>query len=163
MTYIVRALFAVVAMAGLAASLFGCSDDGDASMNVDPRCLQLCTIREPKVDGAYDVCSEPSAARCRLDCAARLSGTTGVCSQCLLENAYFGSHEDDGDGSGCQLGMAECGSQARCTIQGRVGECAYCGGNQQQRDDCLRKVFPRRTAECTTDYASVSKCAEFCK
>ncbi|WP_394849163.1 hypothetical protein LZC95_17160 [Pendulispora brunnea] len=159
MTYTLRALFSAVAMAGLAIALYGCSDDGDAS---DPRCAQLCAIDEPSLEGAYDVCSEKSASDCRTECAARLSGTTSVCAQCLLEDASFGIGAQDGLGVSCGSGSAQCGSQS-CTMTGRAGSCTYCGDNKQQTEDCIRQVEPRRSVECKTRYQSVSKCAQFCK
>lgn len=137
---------------GISAGLSGCG--GDASS--DPRCQSLCTIKEPSLSGAYDICSQTSADACLKDCGARISEVSTVCASCLLENACFsnGCRDSLGSDPGCTSGQ--------CTISGRVGSCTYPQGDQAAYDNCVRMVYPRREVQCSPEYQSVSKCASVC-
>ncbi|WP_394822265.1 hypothetical protein [Pendulispora albinea] len=160
MSYNVKVIIPTVGLAGMLVALLACSgDDDDASTNVDPRCVQLCTIKEPSRPDAYDICSEQSARTCRSTCAARLTGTSGACSQCLLDKAYFGAYEP---GASCSGRSTECGGGTQCTLTGSGGKCSYCENDPSRRDACIREAHPRRTIDCTAHYEPVSACASFC-
>jgi hypothetical protein len=122
----------------------------------DPRCLAVCEIREPAVEGAFDICSQSSASACVDQCAARIEGVESVCGTCLLEQAYFGTGPDDGPN-----GMCENGS---CTMYGDdPGEsCTFDEGDQAAIEDCYRQLFPRREVDCSPSFQPVSGCSGVC-
>ena len=134
------------------------NDANDGEPAADPRCDSLCTIKEPELEDAYDVCSQASAQRCLRDCAARLVDVSSVCASCLVEEACFdvqcGPHKGPGG--------VDCDSSGVCTIYGREGSCSYPAGNQAALEDCLRQVYPRREVECTPEYRPVAGCAAVC-
>lgn len=137
--------------AGLLAALSACG-----SSDPDPRCLSVCEIREPAVEGAFDICSQSSADTCVNECTARIDGVETVCGTCLLEQAYFGTGPDDGIN-----GMCENGS---CTMYGDdPGEtCTYTEGDAAAIENCYRQLFPRREVDCSTSFRPVSECASVC-
>ena len=142
------AVAALVSVLALTASCGGKS--------IDPRCVSLCTVTEPDLAGAYDVCSAPSAAACEQDCDARIAEVTTVCASCLVEDACF---EPD---CGSSSSDVFCDSSGQCTITGREGLCTYPQGDDAARDDCLRQVYPRRTVECTPEFRPVAECSDQC-
>jgi len=121
---------------------------------VDPRCETLCVIQEPSLSGAYDICSQASADRCKQDCDAHIKDVTSTCASCLLEQATFSVPPVSSSGDVCNAGT--------CTTTGRAGSCDYPQGNDAARDDCIRQVSPRREVECTPTYRPVSECNSTC-
>jgi hypothetical protein len=133
-----------------------CGGGTDENRAADPRCISLCTVGQPEVEGAFDVCSEASAEQCQQECSARIADTETLCASCLLEDACFAPDcggSDDPD---------FCDSSGQCTVSGREGTCTYSMGDEAARADCLRQVFPRRSVECTTEYRSLSECSAEC-
>lgn len=128
----------------------------------DPRCVALCTIKEPSTAGAYDICSQASADQCLELCAARIGDATTICADCLLDDADFGTGGISGGGDDCVSPSSCGGSTALCTMTGRGGSCDYCEGDDAAYDACLPKVFPRRAVACETDFGDSSKCAAVC-
>lgn len=129
---------------------------GTSTGATDPRCQTLCAVKQPALSGAYDVCSDASAAACAQDCTARIAGQKTVCQSCLLEKACFKP-------GGCGATSSDAGcNNGQCTITGRVGSCTYPAGDQAAADNCIRQVYPRRTVECAPTYRSVTECAALC-
>lgn len=129
---------------------------GNEGAAVDPRCVSVCTIHEPEVAGAGDVCSATSAEQCQKECSAHVADVNSLCATCLLEQACFEpSCGPMGNGN-------ECDASGQCTVSGREGSCTYPAGDQAAREDCLRQVDPRRAVECSTEYRPVSECSDVC-
>ena len=129
---------------------------GDGGGNVDPRCNSLCTIDEPEVEGAFDICSDRSAQQCKQECTVRIADANSLCASCLLEQACFApACGASGDGPACD-------ANGQCTVTGREGSCMYPAGDDAARDNCLRQVEPRRSVECTPEYRSVEECSAVC-
>ncbi len=135
-------------------ALAACGSDDDPYADADPRCAALCTIEEPPLEGAGDICSTASAESCLDQCAARIAGTTSVCGSCLLEDASFEDDDEVSPGDFCENGT--------CTMTGRAGECSYPEGDQAARDNCRRQVYPRREVACETEFEPVADCASVC-
>lgn len=149
-------VIAVVAAAGCGGG-GGASGDG-GSGNADPRCVSLCQIDEPSVEGAYDICSAESAALCIEECEARISDATSICASCLLENAYFGTGPRGTED--CRFAAA-CGGGTECTVRGAV-TCSYCSEDTASEESCLRMAYPRREVRCTPRFRPVAECAALC-
>ncbi len=134
-----------------------CGDgDSDEPLEGDPRCVTVCQIDEPSLDGAFDVCSRASAELCVSDCEARIEGTGPPCASCLLDDADFDQPENEDEGSSpfCQAGT--------CTMNGREGECTYPVGDEAAKDDCYRQVSPRRAVQCDAEYRDPVECGALC-
>jgi hypothetical protein len=133
--------------------------EGTASpSDADPRCVALCTIDEPAVEDAFDVCSADSMDPCIATCEIRIAGVASLCASCLLEDACF--HPScRGGGGGGEEGGDEGGV---CVVSGREGDCSYTCEDQQAYEDCLAQVYPRRTVSCEPVFAPVVECAEVC-
>src|SRR5687767_2525387 len=142
----------VLVCAGLCGVLAGCGGS-----EPDPRCVSVCEIREPSVEGAFDICSESSAAACVDECGVRIEGLETVCSSCVLEQAYFGTGGGDGISPMCMDGS--------CVMYGdEAGEtCTYQEDDQAAQDDCYRQLFPRREVECSASFRPVTECADVCE
>jgi len=132
--------------------LTGCG--GDSS--VDARCKTLCTIKEPSISGAYDICSQASADSCLADCAAHISGVSTLCASCLLEDSCF--NVSCGDSANDPVFC----SSGQCTITGRAGSCNYPEGNKSAYENCVRQVEPRREVQCQPAYQAITKCGTAC-
>lgn len=110
----------------------------------DPRCLSLCKIVEPPLAGAYDICSADSAAECRSECDARVTGVSDSCATCQLSGAGFGTGPIDAE--------ADCDQSGTCTIDGPGGSCTYVATDTADRDRCTRIAFPRTVIECPATF-----------
>ena len=157
-------LVAVLGATSLASACGGGEDDGggDDGGSTDPRCVELCEIDEPSLEGAYDVCSAESAKQCKASCDARIEDVSSACASCLLEDADFGLGGSSGFGDECSAPSPECGQGARCTIAGHGGECSYCEGDQAAEEACIRQAHPRREVDCDADFRDPAECAELC-
>jgi hypothetical protein len=134
--------------------VLACGGDDDPYADADPRCAAICQVREPELDGAYDVCSTASARSCVDQCEVRIAGTPTVCASCLLEGAEFDAPDEIGDGDSCADGT--------CTISGREGTCSYREADPAARDACIREVYPRREVSCEVYFRSVEQCTASC-
>ena len=145
----------------------------DEDPSLDPRCRQLCAIKKPDVEGAYDICSQKSSDNCKASCQLRVKDVSPACAICLLEDADFGPDGGTGvvvpgfpssSGILCETKRNACeGKEPHCVATGRGGRCEYCYSDQKAKDDCVRKVFPRREVDCTAEFRSIDECANFCK
>ncbi len=134
--------------------LLSCTSDS-ADENLDPRCQSLCIIDEPSLDGAFDICSETSAALCKDECMIRIEAATSLCATCLLEDADYGLGPQFFDIDLCGNGT--------CEMTGREGSCTYPQGDSSAANDCKRQVYPRREVHCDTEYVSVLDCSAICQ
>ncbi|MGE0867560.1 MAG: hypothetical protein AB7P03_03295 [Kofleriaceae bacterium] len=146
---------AVCSFAVIAVGCGGGGSDLDLD-NRDPRCVTACTDDPPDVEGSGDVCNTQSQAVCLDDCEARIADTSTVCANCLLEDAYFGPGDGDGFAS------TSCNAQNECTITNGKDSCMYTSNDQQELEDCLRQLFPRREVACDVDYRPTTECASVC-
>jgi hypothetical protein len=155
---VIVALSCAVLMAACGGSSSESADDAPGE-DIDPRCERLCTIREPEIAGAFDVCSEASAADCRDECQARIADVEGVCATCLTADACF----DTECAGGGDDPFIVCYSETdTCVVSGPGGECSYPDGNRTAREDCIRRAFPRREVACSAEYPPFSSCAGVC-
>jgi hypothetical protein len=138
----------------LGVMLAACGGDDDPFADADPRCAALCTIVEPDVEGAGDICSMASAGSCLDQCAVRIADTENLCANCLLEGASFGAEGDVQPGDDCFNGT--------CTTSGHAGTCSYPQGDDAARAACIRQVNPRREVACEVDFEPVSSCSDVC-
>lgn len=120
---------------------------------IDPRCESLCIVKEPAVSGAYDICSQASAERCKQDCSKRIEKQASLCATCQLERAQFYS-DTSSTPTSCTGGA--------CTMSGRTGSCTYQEDDKPAHDNCSRQVSPRREVECIVYYRPVMECASLC-
>lgn len=136
------------------------ADDEDTASpsDVDPRCAALCTIDEPAVEGAFDVCSADGIDLCIATCESRIAGVASLCASCLLDDACFDPSCRGGVDGGDEGG----GEDGVCFLSGREGDCSYTCEDQQAYEDCLAQVYPRRTVSCEPVFAPVVECAEVC-
>ena len=141
-------------LASLAVVAAACGSNDDPFTDADPRCAAICTIDEPAIAGAGDICSTASAELCLDTCAVRIGGVDTLCASCLLEQSYFGTGGESGDSDYCDT--------QTCTMTGRAGTCTYPYGNQQAREACMRQVDPRREVACEADFRPVTECATVC-
>jgi hypothetical protein len=147
---------AAVFSAALAALLVACG--GGAAD--DPRCVSLCTIKQPPIDGAGDVCSQASADQCQKECGARIDGVATACADCLLQDAVFGG-TSGGSGNDCHTD-AKCPNSGLCTETGPGGSCDYCEGDMAAETNCYKQTHPRREVECSTSFRDPAKCSAVC-
>lgn len=127
----------------------------------DPRCVSLCTIKEPSNPKIGAVCSQESADVCRESCGARIQDTATLCTDCLLEGAYFGSETTGGSLDDCQT-SAMCPTGQLCTLTGATGSCDYCSDNNADKTACQEKVNARHEVTCDVSFPEVAKCAALC-
>jgi hypothetical protein len=143
-----------------------CSSKGEApsaNSGPDPRCTSLCTIQQPPVANAGDVCSQTSADKCLQECAARIEGKTAVCGDCLLQNAQFGNTTGgSGPGSDCNSLSTNCPGASECTMIGPGGTCTYCANDSAAEQNCYVQTNPRREVECPTDFRDPAVCSALC-
>lgn len=137
-----------------------CSGLGCAGDPVDPRCSALCTIDEPP-DGLGLVCSPASADACIDLCERRIVEANSLCAECLLEGATFET-PDDRPGIIVCPESPECGGGHQCTLSGGGQTCAYCEGDDAQREECHRVTNPRTEIDCETHFEPVTDCVGFC-
>lgn len=135
---------------------------GGSGGSGDARCVALCTIKEPSTPNAGDVCSQASADTCLELCGARIEGTGAVCSDCLLEDAYFGLGSSGGGGNDCVYPSSTCGTDGECTEVGPAGSCTYCASDSAAYQDCYAQVHPRREVACDVDFRDAAECSALC-
>lgn len=135
-------------MVAMASSLVGCEE-------VDPRCENLCTIQNPDIDGAFDVCSQDSADLCKRLCMARIKGQGTLCQSCLLEGAMFSTDAPPTYTIKC--------SGTICTITtSSQSTCDYFTTSEDSRQRCFRQLFPRKDVACMPRFQSVGFCLPVC-
>ncbi|MFO0590859.1 MAG: hypothetical protein U0441_25165 [Polyangiaceae bacterium] len=126
----------------------------------DPRCVSLCTIKEPSDPTVGDVCSQESADTCRETCGARIQDTGTVCADCLLEDADFGVKSSGGTDSCVDSPM--CSNTQLCTEVGPGGSCDYCYGDKAAADACYKQIHPHREVACDVRFRDAAECASLC-
>lgn len=129
-------------------------NDGGDTLDGDARCVAICQIDEPEIEGAGEVCSMSSAELCVADCEARIADASSSCAGCLLQDACFGCDGRIGDGDSCGPGG--------CTTSGPEGECTYPEGDEAAYEDCRRQVDPLREISCDAEYRDPVECGELC-
>lgn len=149
-----QGVVSVLVALGVATLFSACGSD-------DPRCVSLCTVKEPSTPGVGDVCSEASASSCRQECGAQIEGVSNVCAGCLLEDARF-EVSSEGFSGDCQTSSMCAGSELLCTESGPGGDCQYCDGDKAAYDACYKKVHPRREIECEVRFRDPAECADIC-
>jgi len=136
-----------IAMA-IAFFLSGCQD-------VDPRCEELCTVQEPEIEGAFDICSQDGVDLCTRLCAARIKGQGTLCQSCLLEGATFTPDSQQTYSIKCNGTM--------CTITtSNQSTCDYLTTSEDSRQSCFRRLFPRKSVNCMPSFLSVGLCLPVC-
>jgi hypothetical protein len=148
---------ALVLSAAFAAVLAAC---GGGSAD-DPRCVSLCTIKQPPIDGAGDICSQASADQCKQECGAHIDGVPTACADCLLQDAQFGGGTSSGGGDECH-NDAKCPETTLCTETGNGTSCEYCEGDKTAEDNCYKQLHPRREVDCTASFRDPAKCSAVC-
>ncbi|APR83016.1 Hypothetical protein A7982_08365 [Minicystis rosea] len=141
------------------AALHAIACGGGSSGSDDPRCAALCTIKEPAIANAGDICSQASADACLDLCAAQVKDTSAPCGACLLDDADFGTSTSGNSG--------ECSSSAscpdgECTESGPGGTCTYCSSDQAAQQKCYVQTHPRREVACETKFRDAAECAALC-
>lgn len=128
----------------------------------DPRCVSLCTIKEPSNPKIGAVCNQESADACRETCGTHIQDTATVCADCLLEGAYFGTgNSGSGGGDECQTSPM-CPNGSLCTMSNNGVSCDYCSDNAADKATCEEKTNPRREVACDVDFRDVTECAALC-
>lgn len=144
----------LAALAAVSLALLGCGE-ADPLEDADPRCAALCTIEEPPIEGALDICNIESAYACIDQCAVRIEEVAPLCATCLLERARFGVPRGEEPLLYC--------STTTCWAQNGDGEqCQYARGDGRAEEDCIRQLYPRREVACTAEWRPVVECAEAC-
>lgn len=154
-----RAPFPFVAVVLAVAALVAACGGGAAD---DPRCVSLCTIDEPSIEGAGDICSQASADACRQSCGAQIESEDSACAACLLEDASFSRDSVSGGNGECST-SAECGiNDVLCNDSGPGGTCEFCSDDEAAELECYKKTHPRREVECDVDFRDPAKCSDLC-
>ncbi len=136
-----------VVIVAVASLLVGCEE-------LDPRCENLCTIQNPEIAGAFDICSQDSTELCKRLCTARIKGQGTLCQSCLLEGATFSIDAPPTYTIKC--------NGTRCTITTLQGTCDYFTTSEDSRQRCFRQLFPRKDAACMPRFQSVGLCLPVC-
>ena len=154
----------ILALLGVGVLSVACSSSSSSnSGSDDPRCVALCTIKEPSTPNAGEICSQASADQCLALCGAEITGVTATCATCLLEDADFGGGESGGSGGDCESPSPNCPSGASyCTDSQNGVSCSYCDDDQAAQDACYAKLNPRTEVACETKFNDVTKCSSFC-
>ena len=154
--------FAALLTVGVAL-LPACGGGGEVPAADDPRCVSLCRDDPHEVEGAFDVCSAESVRECLNLCRAQLEDAdSSICRSCLLENAAFGVEEPLSNPV-CHGGAGGSCASGQCELTGREGDCSYCSGNETERRNCLRLVYPRRDVHCRPTFRTVTECTAVCR
>jgi hypothetical protein len=153
-------------------ALCGC---GSGPVVKEPRCAEIC-LNTPETDGAWSVCNTKSTEECLRSCAARIENVSGACATCLLEYArvemsetyssnQFCAGEKDAKGHELVLDTSGGGCAADyCHLQSCDDGtyCVYCDGDRASREECERKLFPRREVGCLVHFRPSNQCYLMC-
>lgn len=144
------------------------SDAGTMPVNdygpTDPRCDPICVVEEPAVEGAFEICSQASAALCKATCTAQVEDLSSVCATCLLEEAAFPAAGDSAIGTFCETdGTGQCAGGSLCEMRHQQMRCQYCEGDQTAQEECLRQLYPRTEVACDVGLRDVAECSSVCE
>jgi hypothetical protein len=128
----------------------------------DPRCEDTCRARVPRIDGAYEVCSETSRQSCLDRCNARIENVPALCAACLLDGMDYGLGPSAGVPISCFEVDPSCTDERGCSASTGGTSCNWCPTDREAWENCARMLWPRTEVECDTRFRSVSECATFC-